>query len=87
MWKPKEIIVHETVRGNPISKFFLNQCRQAPVKHVSNGKAKDIIAASDILKNAGRSMLDKIQAGKQVVYISPAKGAVDIFTMPDDRMV
>jgi len=32
-------------------------------------------------------MLDKILAGKQVVYISPAGNAVDVFTLPDDRMV
>ena len=87
MWKPKEIIVHETVKNDPIASFFLDQCRQVPVKHVNSGKAKDIIAASDILKNSGPSMLAKILAGKQIVYISPAKGAVDVFTMPDDRMV
>ena len=32
-------------------------------------------------------MLDKVLLGKQVVYIAPAKDAVDTFTMPDDRMV
>ena len=32
-------------------------------------------------------MLDKILAGKQVVYIAPATSVVDVFTMPDDRMI
>ena len=32
-------------------------------------------------------MLDKILAGKQVVYIAPATNVVDVFTMPDDRMM
>jgi len=32
-------------------------------------------------------MLDKILAGKQVVYIAPATNVVDVFTMPDDRMI
>ena len=32
-------------------------------------------------------MLDKILLGKQVVYIAPATDSVDVFTMPDDRMV
>ena len=51
MWKPKEIIVHETVKDDPITNFFLDQCRQVPVKHISSGKAKDIVEASDILRN------------------------------------
>ena len=87
MWKPKQIIVHETVRDDPVTNYFLGQCSEVPVKYVGTGKAKHIIAASDILKNSGRSMLDKILAGKQVVYISPAGNPVDVFTMPDDRMV
>ena len=32
-------------------------------------------------------MLDKILAGKSVVYIAPATTVVDTFTMPDDRMI
>jgi spore photoproduct lyase len=32
-------------------------------------------------------MLDKILAGKKIVYISPAGDAVDVFTMVDNRMV
>jgi len=87
MWRPKEVIVNRSVKDDPITKYFLGQCPGVPVKYVGAGKSKDIIAASDILKNSGPSMLDKILAGKQVVYISPARSAVDVFTMPDDRMV
>jgi spore photoproduct lyase len=87
MWKPKEIIVRKRIKDDPITKYFLDQCLKVPVKHVSTGKVKDIVAASDILRNSGPTMLDKILAGKQVVYISPAGDAVDVFTMPDDRMV
>jgi spore photoproduct lyase len=32
-------------------------------------------------------MLGKILLGKRVVYISPATDVLDVFTMPDDRMV
>jgi spore photoproduct lyase len=32
-------------------------------------------------------MLDKILDGKQVVYLSPGGDAVDVFTMPDNRMI
>ena len=87
MWRPKEIIVHESIKSDLITKYFLDQCPGVPVVYVNTGKAKDIVAASDILKNSGPSMLDKILAGKQVVYISPAGNAVDVFTLPDDRMV
>jgi spore photoproduct lyase len=87
MWKPKEIIVHESVKDDLVTSFFLAQCPHVPVEFVENGRPKDIVAASKILSGSGPSMLDKILAGKQVVYISPAKVAVDVFTMPDDRMV
>jgi hypothetical protein len=51
MWKPKEIISHETVKSDPITKYFLDQCPKVPVKYIGSGKAKHIIEASDILKN------------------------------------
>ena len=70
MWRPKEIIIHETVKSDPITKYFLGQCPGVPVKYVGAGKSKDIIASSDILKNSGLSMLDKILAGKQVVAVT-----------------
>jgi spore photoproduct lyase len=87
MWRPKEIFVHEKIVADPITKFFLKKCSGIPVKYVRSGKAKDIVEASDILKSAGVSMLDKILAGKKIVYISPAGDAVDVFTMADNRMV
>jgi hypothetical protein len=46
------------VKDDSVSKFFLDQCPQVPVKLASIGKAKNIVAVSDILKNAGPSMLD-----------------------------
>jgi spore photoproduct lyase len=87
MWRPKEVIVNRSVKDDPITKYFLGQCPGVPVKYVGAGKSKGIVEASDILKNSGPTMLDKILAGKQVMYISPAGNAVDVFTMPDDRMV
>lgn len=32
-------------------------------------------------------MIDSILAGKKVLYIAPADSAVDLFTMPDNRLV
>lgn len=87
MWKPKEIIISESVKDDPITAYFLGQCPGVPVKYVSTGISKGIVEVSDILRNSGSSMLDKILAGKKVVYVSPAGNAVDVFTMPDDRMV
>jgi hypothetical protein len=46
------------IKDDPVSKFFLDQCPQFPVKHAGIGKAKNIVAVPEILKNAGPSMLD-----------------------------
>ena len=86
-WKPKEIIVNEKIKDDPVTTFFLEQCPGIPVCYVSRGTPKDIVNASTILSNAERTMLDKILAGKNVVYIAPATNVVDVFTMPDDRMI
>jgi len=86
-WKPKEIIVHEKVRNDPVTIHFVKQCAGVPVKYINSGIPKKIVQLSDTLSNAGGSMLDKILAGKQVVYIAPATSVVDVFTMPDDRMI
>jgi len=88
MWQPKEIIVNVKVKNDPGTKRILNMCDGVPVKYVKNGKAKTIINASDILRTAGNTMLEKINAGKQVLYIAPpGTGLVDQFQMPDDRML
>jgi len=87
MWKPKEIIVHEKVRNDPVTTHFIQQCPGVPVKYTNSGIPKKIVQLSDILNHSGNSMLDKILAGKQVVYIAPATRVVDVFTMPDDRII
>jgi len=86
-WKPKEIIVHEKIRNDPVTDHVLERCKGIPIKYVKNGTAKEIVAASDVLSSAKQTMLDKILAGKTVLYIAPANNAVDLFTMPDDRMM
>jgi spore photoproduct lyase len=86
-WKPKEIIVHEKVRSDPVTIYFIQQCPGVPVKYTDSGIPKKIVQLSDRLSHAGSSMLDKILAGKQVVYIAPATTVVDVFTMPDDRII
>jgi len=86
-WKPKEIIIHESVKDDPITHYFLDQCLGTPVKYVTSGLPNEIVKASEVLNQAKGGMLEKILLGKQVVFISPATQAVDTFTMPDDRMV
>jgi len=86
-WKPREIIVHETVRDDPVTTFFIGQCPGVSVRFVESGSPKKIVQASQILNSLDGSMLDTVLAGKQVVFISPTTTAVDVFSMPDDRMV
>ena len=86
-WRPREIIVHKSVKDDPITHHFLNQCPDIPVKYVTTGLAREIVKVSEVLNQAKGGMLYKVLMGKQVVYISPSKDAVDTFTMPDDRMV
>jgi len=87
MWQPKEIIVNKTMIDDPATQYFLSQCPGVPVHQVDNGIPTTITAASEILSKTKNKMLDKIIAGKQVVYISPATKAVDLFDMIDDRML
>jgi len=86
-WKPKEIIVHQKVKHDPSTVFFLNQCQGVPVKYVKSGKASVVIQASDILRNAPDGMLNKVLAGKSVVFIGPAGQVIDDFTIPDTRLI
>jgi spore photoproduct lyase len=87
MWKPNEIIVHENVKNDPVTVNFIGQCKDVPVKYVDNGRADNIVKTSSVLSESGSKMLDKIIAGKQVVYLSPAANVVDQFEIPDDRML
>jgi DNA repair photolyase len=87
MWKPKEIIINEKVKNDPATKYFLDQCQGVPVAYVDSGRSTNIVANSKVLQSRGKKMLDQIIAGKQVVYIAPAGGEVDLFTMPDDRIL
>ena len=66
---------------------MLGKCRGIPIKYVRSGTAKEIVAASDVLSSGKHTMLEKILAGKTVLYIAPANKVVDLFTMPDDRMM
>jgi spore photoproduct lyase len=86
-WKPKEIIIHQSVKDDPVTQYFVDQCQGVPVKYITSGIPKEIVKTSEVLGHSMGTMLDKILLGKQVVYIAPATDVVDIFTMPDDRMV
>ena len=86
-WKPAEIIVHQEVRNDPATAYFLSQCAGIPVTYVNSGKAKVVVQASDILLTAPQGMLNKVLAGKSVVFITPAGQAVDNFLIPDNRLM
>lgn len=86
-WIPKEIIVNQNVKDDPVTVYILEKCNGVPVKYVENSRPDTIVKASDVLKGAC-SMLDKVLAGKHVLAISPAtNSAVDVFEMPDQRMM
>ena len=86
-WKPQEIIINDKVKNDPVTQYILQACPNIPYKYVSSGKPEDIKKASVILSQAGNTMLDKILAGKKVMYVGPASATVDEFTMPDDRLL
>jgi len=74
-WRPREIIVHERVRQDPVTTHILQQCEaiHVPVRYVTSAKYEAIVGASSILSRNGNSILDKIHEGKQDI--------------PDDRMM
>jgi spore photoproduct lyase len=87
-WKPSEIIVHRKVENDPVTQFIIQQCDGIPPKFVTDGKPQSVVQASEILSASGAGMLDKIIAGKRVLFIAPAGlDTVDSFTMPDDRIL
>jgi spore photoproduct lyase len=87
-WKPSEIIVHHKVEKDPVTQFIIQQCDGIPVKFVTDGKPQSVVQASEVLSASGPGMLDKILAGKRVLFIAPAGiDTVDSFTMPDDRIL
>jgi hypothetical protein len=78
-WKPGEIIVNQEVRNDPDTAYFLSQCPGIPVKYVGSSESKVIVQASTILTNARSGMLNKVVAGKSVVFLGPGSGTVDEF--------
>ncbi len=86
-WIPKEIIIHDSVIDDPVTQYILSQCPGVPIVHTDSGNAGSIKAKSNALLSKGSGMLDQIIAGKRVVFIAPPGQAVDVFEMPDDRMV
>jgi spore photoproduct lyase len=87
MWKPQEIIIHDDVKTDPVTTYFLSQCPNVSVSYISSSQPNKVKKASNLLKQCGTKMLDKILEAKKVVFISPATpNVVDEFTMPDSRM-
>jgi DNA repair photolyase len=87
-WKPSEIIIDQRVENDPVTSFILSNCPSVPIRFVDNAKASTVIAASNVLANAGETMLEKIIAGKNILFIAPASNStVDEFTMPDERIL
>jgi spore photoproduct lyase len=87
-WKPSEIVIHRKVENDPVTQSIISQCQDIPIIFVSDANSKSVVQASEILLASGDTMLDKILAGKHVLFISPVTGGeVDRFEMKDDRML
>lgn len=87
-WKPREIIIHTKVKDDPVTLYIKGQCPEVPTTFVSNGTPTSVVQASNVLTKRSNSMLDKIIAGKKVLFIAPASNdTVDTFSMPDDRIL
>jgi len=79
-WKPSEIIVHRKVENDTVTQFIIQQCEGIPVRFVTDGKPQSVVQASEILSASGAGMLDKIIAGKRVLFIAPpGNDTVDSF--------
>ena len=86
-WQPREIVVHDDLRDDPVTQRVLSRCPDVPVRYVATAKPTDVIKASEVLSGADAGILGKYLAGKGVLFIGPPGTAVDVFTMPDERMV
>jgi len=85
-WSPKEIIVHESVRTDPVTQQIIDRCPGVPVISVADGRPNTIVQASRVLSGARSVMMNTIRAGKGVVYIGPTADVVDEFAISDSRL-
>jgi len=87
-WRPSEILIHKDVVDDPVTKSIVKKCNQVPVRVVRDSKYETIHGASSILSLAGNSMLEKINAGKRIIFVAPASGDIaDTSGESDDRIV
>lgn len=63
-WRPKEIIIHKSVKDDPVTQYFVDQCQGVPVKYITSGIPKEIVKTSEVLGHSVDTMLDKILLGK-----------------------
>jgi spore photoproduct lyase len=87
-WKPSEIIIDLRVKDDPVTRSIIEKCQSVPIQYVSDAKSKTVIEASDVLRSSGNTMLDKIIAGKNVLFVAPASDS-RVATKPteDDRII
>ena len=86
LWKPDELFIHDDddVKNDDVTRWILRRCGGVPVTYVTNAR-KDIAGKSKIL-NKTTGFLEKILAGKHVLYVAPGENAVDTFQIDDLRM-
>ena len=98
LWKPSEIIVDERVKDDPVTRSILEKCPSVPIRLISDARPDTVVKASVVHANSGttsvagsesgKTVLDKIIAGKKVLFVAPPSSeAVDIKTIEDDRII
>ncbi len=85
VWTPREIIIHEAVKNDPGTRYFVKKCPEARIEYVPDSRPQSVVAASTILSLAD-GMLTEILAGKSVIHISSSVDVIGGFKIDDTRM-
>lgn len=85
-WTPKFILIHNDVENDFISTNAIINCKDATVAFTGSGNSEDIKRYFNSYYDVSSPMVSNINAGKELLYISPLGKAVDVFEMPDERL-
>ena len=85
-WKPQMILIHDEVANDFVTTNILINCPGVPFEYVYSGDSEELKKKFESFYNESALMVSNINAGKELLYISPMGKAVDPFEMPDPRM-
>jgi len=85
-WKPKMILIHEDVANDFVATNVIINCLDVPVEFVKSGNAEYLKKKFNSFYDTSVPMGNNINAGKELLYISPLGKAVDPFKISDQRI-